>query len=238
MMFRDSLEGFGVGLLCTALVYGIAYHMGWLVPPGTTEATTLMALEIVGVFLNFACVWLVVRQKMANWWIGIVASSLLGILFFKLNLLASAVLSLAYFVPVQVWGWWNWKYGRNDDMTNGLKVATMDVVEYMHVAVIGMVSWYLITQIFTYFNSSLAPLDTGILVLSVIAQYLLGWKKIESWGVWFAVNVLSIYVYGTMGAYLVALQYVIFLANAINGGFQWRKDLVKQNEPLKFGRQT
>jgi nicotinamide mononucleotide transporter len=235
MMFRDSLEGLGVGAFLTALVYGIGMWQGWITPY-LQEPTLMFGLEVVGVFLNFACVWLVVRQKMANWWIGIVASALLGIFFFKLNLLASATLSLAYFVPIQVWGWWNWKNGMNADATKGLNVGTMDFIGYVQVGLLGLVAWYFISQLFVYFGAALAPLDTGILVLSVMAQYLLGWKRIESWALWFAVNVLSIYVYGQMGAYLVAMQYAIFLLNAANGGYQWSKDLRKQSIPVKFGR--
>lgn len=235
MMLRDSLEGFAVGAFLTGLVYAIGYYNGWMsVYP--TEPNLMQALEISGVFLNFACVWLVVRQKMANWWIGIVASTLLGVFFYKLNLLASATLSLAYFVPIQLWGWWNWKFNGVDN--RDMKVSTMNLAEWVVVGMLGTFSWYATTELFTYFGAALAPMDTGILVLSIIAQYLLGWKKLESWGFWFAVNILSIYVYGTMGAYLVSAQYLLFLLNASNGAYQWYDDLLEQAERkvVKFGR--
>jgi nicotinamide mononucleotide transporter len=97
----------------------------------------------------------------------------------------------------------------------------MSLGQMVNLVVIGGISWFVVAQINTYFGATSPILDTGILVLSIVAQYLLGLKKIESWLIWIAVNVLSIYVYGSGGAFLLAFQYFFFLLNAIWGFYRW-----------------
>lgn len=71
----------------------------------------------------------------------------------------------------------------------------------------------------------MAPLDGWLLVGTVLAQFLLDRKKIETWIVWVLVNVVSVYVYFNAGLYLLAAQFVLFLINAIVAWFQWRKSM-------------
>jgi nicotinamide mononucleotide transporter len=72
--------------------------------------------------------------------------------------------------------------------------------------------------------------------LSVIAQYLLALKKLESWFVWMTVNVLAIYVYGTGGTMLLAAQYVLFLGNAFVGAWLWYKSYRDDKKEAIWGR--
>ena len=213
---RDLIEGMLVGLGLTGISYLIGYHFGWF---AEDINYTNLSMEIAGVILNYACVWLTTRQSIVAWPLGIAAVLFLGGLYYSLGLYASLVLSIGYFLPIQIWGWWNWLYGGNNNTE--LKVSWIKFPNHLYFIMIGGVSFYLIAQLNGYFGAAAPFLDTGILVVSIIAQFLLGQKKVESWMLWVIVNIISIYVYSTSGAYLVGFQYLMFLGNAFFGMYQW-----------------
>jgi nicotinamide mononucleotide transporter len=238
-MIRDTFEGLLVGIVLTAITYAIGLHYGWTTGvgaflPDANNPTLSSWVEILGVLTNYSCVYLTIRQKMACWPIGIIAVVFLGILFFEIKLFASMTLQLGYFLPVQFAGWYNWKFG-GENKTE-LKVSAMDWKDYAVIAAVGAVSWYVIARINIYFDASSAHLDVGILVLSVVAQLLLNSKKPESWLFWIAVNCLSIYVYYTTGAFLVAAQYLLFLGNAFAGAYLWFAENKELSKPVHYGR--
>lgn len=184
---------------------------------------TLSWLEVAGVFANFFCVILATRQKVMTWPVGIVAVILLGVLFWQLGLYASMALSIGYFLPVQFYGWWKWKYG-GEDKTE-LPVTWMNVTDYGVYSVFGVTMFVGILALNLFFGGALAWLDTAILTFSVLAQQLMAVKKAESWLGWIVVNIVSIVVYGLAGAPILAMQYGFFLINAIYGFVLWKKSI-------------
>ncbi|MEK8110060.1 nicotinamide riboside transporter PnuC [Micromonospora sp. M12] len=71
---------------------------------GTTWA------ELLGFATGVLTVWLVVRQKIANWPIGIANVLLLMLLFWTTGLYADAGLQIVY-VVLGCYGWWLWLFG-------------------------------------------------------------------------------------------------------------------------------
>ena len=70
-------------------------------------------------------------------------------------------------------------------------------------------------------GGTFAAADSVILVGSILAQVLLDNKKVETWVVWFAVDVVAIWLYLTSGLAIAGLQYVLFLVTAVLGFRQW-----------------
>jgi nicotinamide mononucleotide transporter len=70
--------------------------------------------------------------------------------------------------------------------------------------------------------------DAFAAVLSLIAQWLLARKALESWILWIVVDVVSIGIYSAKELYLTAGLYVIFLGLAITGLMAWRRDLARE----------
>lgn len=209
------------GLLITLATYFVAAWFGWVV------FGDVSTLEIIGVTLNYACVWLTARQKINAWPIGIIAVIAMGVVFWQVGLYASLVLSIGYFLPVQFIGWYKWRKTE----INRISHAQISAIEPSTLTNTQRTIWGAsaapIYGAVFYTNSwlggSVAFADSAILVLSVIAQYLLNDKKIESWVIWAIVNVISVYTYATAGAYLFALQYLLFLFNAGYGFWKWSK---------------
>lgn len=80
---------------------GTAFRMAGT---GTTWA------ELLGFATGVLTVWLVVRQKIANWPIGIANVLLLMLLFWTAGLYADAGLQIVY-VVLGCYGWWLWLFG-------------------------------------------------------------------------------------------------------------------------------
>lgn len=71
----------------------------------------------------------------------------------------------------------------------------------------------------------MASLDAQIFGFSILAQFLLDRKKIESWVIWALVNVVSVYVYFSMGLTMTAILYIGLLLNTVIGYHMWNKEL-------------
>jgi nicotinamide mononucleotide transporter len=73
-------------------------------------------------------------------------------------------------------------------------------------------------------DSKVVGLDALITALALLGQYLLGRKKIETWWVWLAVNILTIALMLTQNLWLTALLYFVFAVLSVVGLKAWRKE--------------
>ena len=60
--------------------------------------------------------------------------------------------------------------------------------------------------------------------MSLIAQWLMAKKKLESWLIWITVDVLCVGVYLVKGLYPTTILYGVFLILASMGFWAWNKD--------------
>lgn len=176
-------------------------------------------LETASVFFSFASTWLCTRQVRFNYVFGVLSTVLLSITFYQAGLFGSMALNL-YLIPTVIIGWFMW--GKDTDTRPVEHVKAKKVILYVFFTA---VTWAGALWIITAFGGNLAALDGWLLVGSILAQFLLDRKKIETWIVWAGVNVVSVYVYFQTELYLLAAQFLLFLANAVFAFFQWRKSM-------------
>ncbi len=216
---RDLLESIVIGMFLTLLSYVIGIAAGWI------EPETLNWLEVFAVLTSYSCTYLCVKERRINYPIGAVSTAAYSILFLQSGLLASAILNI-YLVPTLVYGWFRW---RADDNTRPVMHVRLKMIPvYLAVALLGYTGAALISQML---GGALAWTDGMILVGTILAQFLLDNKKLETWIIWALVNVFAIYTYATSGLPLVAFQYIFFLANTIYGYITWKRSLT--NESLR-----
>lgn len=192
------------GLAATAVVVG--QPVAWL--------------EAAAVWASFGSTWLCTRQSRFNYVFAVVATALLVVVFLQARLYGSAALNL-YLVPTVVYGFFVWGRDRSTRPVEHVSPRTAPV--YLAATA---VTWAGAYWVITTLGGAMTVLDGWLLVGSVLAQYLMDRKKIECWFVWVAVNVASVYVYAASGLYLLATQYVFFLANACYAWFAWRRTMV------------
>lgn len=204
---KNLLYGIIISLILTTGTTGIAYLAGW-------DIASIGLFEYLGVFLSYVCTWLCVKRSIINFHVGILAVICYSILFYQLELYSSMLLQL-YLLPVLVHGLWKWNK-ENDNTIQKVKIKTFTYI----VLFSGVV-----TLITVLLDGKLPWMDSSIFFLSLIAQYLLIQKKIETWYVWAVVNIIAIITYFQAGAYLATLQYVAFLINAGYGYYEWKKGI-------------
>lgn len=200
-----------VGFALTGVSYLAGVLFGWI--------TELNYLEVFAVFTSYASTYLCVKQKRINYVFGAVSTAAYGVLFLQQGLVASMLLNF-YLAPALVYGWFRWKA---DSQTRPVAhVAWKWVPVY---AVVTAAFYVGAVALSAAFGGAFAPVDSLILIGTILAQFLLDNKKIETWIVWAVVNVAAIYVYFSSGLTLVGFQYILFLLNTVYGYYSWHKSM-------------
>ena len=181
-------------------------------------------LEIFATIFTVLCVILAVKRSTWQYPVGLIGTILYYFVFTQVQLYASAGLQI-FFLLVQLYGWWFWLYG---DAGKKPKITNLRTPILLYTLSIGLVVSVIAGNVLNQFtNANMAKLDSSIFGFSVIAQFFLDRKKIETWIVWAIVNVVSIFVYFGQGLVLTGWLYVFLLINTIWGYIEWKKNLNK-----------
>lgn len=208
---NDFLVSLALAAVLTGISYGLGIQMEWI--------TAVNWLEVAAVFTSYSCTYLCVRESHWNFPMGIISVTLLGVLFYSVKLYSSMILSL-YLIPVLIAGWFAWT-----KLDGKLVIQRSQPQIMVPAALLAVGTYFLVVWITSLFGGTLTQFDSAILVLSILAQYLLTAKVIETWMVWACVNVVAIYTYYMAGTYMVAMQYVFFLANTAYGYHCWKRSI-------------
>lgn len=182
-------------------------------------------LELIAAVFGLACVWLVVRQNIWCWPMGLVQVALYVAIFYDARLYADMGLHVIY-IFLQLYGWQHWL--RGGPRENTLPVTRLpwqaNLAWALSIAA-GAGSLGLALDHNT--NADLPYWDSAIVAMSLAAQYLLARKVLENWAWWIAVDVLGIGVYAYKELYYTAGLYAVFLGLSVWGWFAWRKSLLQ-----------
>ncbi len=188
-------------------------------PALTTWGYTMSWGEAAGFATGLWCVVLAARKDILNFPVGILNSALLLVTFVDARLFADATLQVL-FITLGVQGWWQWYRGGTPEEAAIRSVGPRGSAIAVAAAVALSAA---LVPVLTWARGSVPVFDATITGLSVVAQVLLNGRKVESWYLWVAVDLLSVPVYAYKGLYLIALLYVVFLGIACRGAWDWRK---------------
>ncbi|TDQ01223.1 nicotinamide riboside transporter PnuC [Labedaea rhizosphaerae] len=195
-----------------------------LLDPLNATAITLFGApttwgEVLGFVTGALCVWLVARQHVANWPIGIANNLVFFALFLHNGLFADGWLQIVYLV-LGVYGWWAWL--RGGERHSELAVSRTTPVQWWALAGTGVVATAGMTVLLDTATSSTVPLaDSVTTVLSLLATWGQARKKLESWWLWIAADLVYVPLYLYKDLVLTAILYVGFLALCAMGLRNW-----------------
>ena len=69
--------------------------------------------EIIGTVLGVIGVWLMIRQNIWGWPVGLVQVAVYAWVFFDARLYSDTILQVLFFA-IQAYGWWHWLKGGKD----------------------------------------------------------------------------------------------------------------------------
>ena len=194
-------------------------------------------VEIVSALLGLSCVFLAGRGSKYNFWVGYAYNIFLFILFWNQHLYSAMILQPVSFA-INLYGHWRWTHPKEEERSaadaTALKVGSLGpkgwVASIAVVAIAGAL-WALCLQWLPQrwpdvFVADPSPwLDSYVLMVTLLAQFLSARKCWECWIVWLVVNCANIALYIVSGLYLMPLVSALYLANGIWSLVSWRKKL-------------
>jgi nicotinamide mononucleotide transporter len=183
-------------------------------------------LEIIASALGLVCVWLTIRRHIGCWPTGLAMVILYIFIFYRAKLYSDMLLQIVY-VPLQIYGWYAWLRGGPD--RTPLVVSRMPAWQIGQWLAAGLLATNVLgVSMDNYTDASFPHIDALAVVASLIAQWLMGRKVLESWLVWIFVDVVSIGLYLAKELYPTAILYSVFLVMAVWGWLEWSSVWKKQ----------
>lgn len=177
-------------------------------------------VEIFGFVTGVTCVYLAARRNIWNFPVGILSSVVFLVLFVDYQLYADAGLQVV-FVVLCVAGWIAWNGARaNDDRAATRRVPLSAVPLLVGAALVITVS--LSGVLFAFTDSSTQVADASTTAASLVAQFMMNKRWIESWYVWIGVDVAYIALYAFKGLWITGILYLIFIGVCLVGLRTWR----------------
>lgn len=177
-------------------------------------------IEALAALFGIISVYLGTRQNVWIWPTGIVNVGLYIIVFFQARLYADMGLQVVYLV-LSIYGWYAWLYG--GARHTALRVTRSTPRLLLTLLALNIAAWLTLGTLLDRHTDAVLPwLDSLLATTSLVAQWMMTRKYLESWLVWIAVDVVYVPMYVSRGLDLTALLYAVFLILAFIGYRDWR----------------
>jgi len=177
-------------------------------------------LEAVSFVAGAVCVWLVVKENIWNFPIGIVNTAGYAVVFFEARLYGDASLNVLY-CALGILGWYLWLFG--GDKNAPLRVVRAGRLELALVALLVVLGTGILWRTVRLAGGA-SPLGDAVTTsLSLGAQWLLNRKRVENWVLWIVADAIYVPLYIYRGLNLTALLYAVFFVMAVMGLKAWTR---------------
>lgn len=176
--------------------------------------------EIIAALLGIANIVLVARRSVWNFPVALVMVGVYGFIFWQSRLYGNAWLQ-AFFFAINLYGWWSWSRAKAQD--GELHVERLSRRGWFGWLMVSLTATVALGLVMARYTDGAAPFgDAAVTVLSIAAQLLMTWRKLENWYWWIVVDLISIALYVSQKLMVTAGQYTLLLCLAIAGLLTWR----------------
>ena len=176
--------------------------------------------EALGFATGAVNVWLIVRENVWNWPLGLANNVLYFVVFYQSRLYADMGLQTVFFA-LGVYGWVNWLFGGAG--RTKLPITRLSRGGWIAIGAVVPVLTLAGQRLLASVNDAAPFQDALTTSLSLAAQYLMTLKRIEHWWFWIVADILYIPLYLSRRLPLTAVLYLGFLILCIVGLRQWRR---------------
>jgi nicotinamide mononucleotide transporter len=182
-------------------------------------------IEIFGFVTGAVNVWLLARQNIWNWPIGIANNLAYLLLFAKSGLYGDAGLQVVY-ITLGIYGWRIWfRRGAEPPILVGRTPAQVrNRLGLVTLRAILVLRWFLAR----FTDSTVPGWDSFTTALSLAATYGQARKLLESWWIWILADLVYIPLYIYKGLLLTSLLYFVFLLLCFFGLREWKREVTAE----------
>ncbi len=178
-------------------------------------------IEVAGFLTGVVNVWLVTRQNIWSWPIGMANALFYMVVFAHAGLYSDTGLQAVYFI-LSIYGWWHWWRGGSGH--DSLPVTRTSRGLAVLLIAVGTVMWLLMWTVTARIPGvALAHIDSALVAGSLIAQWMMTRKLAENWLVWIVVDLAYVSLFTNRRLPLTAVLYGVFLMLAVTGHIKWRR---------------
>ncbi|AFK03501.1 nicotinamide mononucleotide transporter PnuC [Emticicia oligotrophica DSM 17448] len=195
-------------------------------------------LEFYATLTGLIAVVLSTQENVWSWIIGLINVALAFVMFYQIQLYPDMFLQVFFFITNLI-GFWQWKFPKEEhvNLKNELKITRLSMQQFFIYSLVGLVCTFLLgtfaknlsdwlPQLFSK-PSAFPYMDSFTTIMSIFATFLLIRKKVETWWMWLAIDIISTYMYFVKEVKLYALLYAAFCVIALIGAINWTKEYRK-----------
>ena len=196
-------------------------------------------IELLSVICGLLCVFLAVKGKVANFWVGYLYNILLFFMFLQKHLYSSMLIQ-PISLGINFFGHYRWTHPKQfeKDKKDQLKITLLSGKQRLAIACIialftgvwGFILSRLHIMWADVFPMARQPyLDAFVTSFILLAQYLSAQKKLDCWGAWTVVNVMNTVLYLKAGLVFMPLVCIGYLILAFFGFTMWFRQWKEEN---------
>ena len=198
----------------------------------SNSPTYIIVLEFLAFIFGIISVVYAKKENILVYPTGIICTVITIYLLYRAQYFGDMMMNV-YYSAMSIYGWWNWS--RVKDSYYIVLISKTNKKEYLIASF-----FFLLTIVITFsvYKMNLDSLEIPNYIdiftsgIFFTAMWLMANKKIESWIFWIIGDIITIPLYGYRGLGILSLQYLIFLILAIQGYYEWKKTLNKQNQTV------
>jgi nicotinamide mononucleotide transporter len=179
--------------------------------------------EALGFVTGALCVWLLARQIIWNWPIGIANNALYLIVFLRSGLYGDAGLQVVYMI-LGAYGWWTWLRVTPGRAELAITRTGPQTWAWL-IPATGAAAITLAFLLARFTDSTVPGWDGFTTALSLAAIFGQSRKYVESWWIWIAADLIYIPLYIYKNLWLTSVLYLVFLTLCVIGLREWRTAL-------------
>jgi nicotinamide mononucleotide transporter len=192
------------------------------------QLTAIDLFEMAGLTSGLLCVWLLIRQSIWTWPIGLIYALVSLVVFMQTKLYSEFGLHI-YYAGMNAYGWYYWSKADPEDSSLALPVTRIDRVTGYVLGLLVVPSIPLLAELMQQFtDTDMAYADSTITIMSFAAMWMTARKLIENWYIWLLVDIIATLVYINKGIELYAVLYGVYIAMALAGLAAWRSTLLSR----------
>ena len=200
------------------------------------SSTLVVVCSIVSIVANPLCELMISKQSKYNFLVSIAFIEITEtIIYLSLNLYSCALVSLLFWVPIDIASFFKWKKNtdeKDEDLTKVKKLNWwQDIIIILGIAAFSFIVGWLLSLIPECEDSYL---DAFVSALGMANGVLLLLRYNEQWYAWFAYLIFDAILWIISGHYIMLITVIAMMINTIYGFVKWLKYIKQKKAEQKI----